>query len=366
MRAKPQSVLGFVTWWRFAFWHDKVVTKGPGVRTRLPPVDLRHLQVLHWRGDHVANASPCAGPTAVADVFQIDTCQRRVALLTDPLVLERLRSHLPSDGAVQVFSGAEAYSFLLRFACGLESRLLAETEIFGQIKQAWRAYELAAGSLCRQLGPLMRQLFQDTKAIRAQHLSGTGSASYGSQVRRLLRDGSSGPALLIGAGQLAQSVAPWIECSELWLWNRTPAKAEALAEQLRKRYPERRFRVLEASAMTELDAWRQALNIIVCVPADAGRDAERIRAWQSRELVGGQVIHLGGDMRSNPQWRHLRQLTSLDTLFDLLQAQSAQRQRQVRCALQACTDKALPHGQGGNANQANGREDAAALAASSG
>lgn len=329
-------------------------------------MDLRQLQVLHWRGDHVANASPCAGPTAVADAFQIDTCQRRVALLIDPSVLERLRSHLPADGAVQIFSGSDAYAFLLRFACGLESRLVAETEIFGQIKQAWRAYELAAGSLRRQLAPLMRQLFQDTKEIRAQHLSGTGSASYGSQVRRLLRDGRSGPALLIGAGQLAQSVAPWIECSELWLWNRTLAKAEALAEQLRQRYPERQFRVLASTAGAELAAWQQALNIIVCAPADAGRDAERIEAWQSRALQAGQVIHLGGDMRSHPQWRHIKQLTSLDTLFDLLQAQSDQRQRQVRCALQACTDKALPHGQGSSTNQADGREDVAALAAFSG
>jgi glutamyl-tRNA reductase len=325
-------------------------------------VDLRHLQVLHWRGDHVANASPCAGPTAVADAFQIDTCQRRVALLIEPTVLERLRSHLPADGAVQVFSGSDAYAFLLRFACGLESRLVAETEIFGQIKQAWRAYELAAGSLRRQLAPLMRQLFQDTKEIRAQHLSGTGSASYGSQVRRLLRDGANGPALLIGAGQLAQSVAPWIECSELWLWNRTPAKAEALAAQLRRRYPGRVCRVLEGTK-AELAAWQQALNVIVCAPADAGRDAERIEAWHSRASQTGQVIHLGGDMRNNPQWRQLQQLTSLDTLFDLLQAQSDQRQRQVRCALQACTDKALPHGQGDSTSQADGREDMAALAA---
>jgi glutamyl-tRNA reductase len=342
------------------------VTKALGAPTRLPPVDLRQLQVLHWRGDHVANASPCAGPTAVADAFQIDTCQRRVALLTDPAVLERLRTHLPADGAVQIFTASDAYAFLLRFACGLESRLVAETEIFGQIKQAWRAYELAAGSLRQQLAPLMRQLFQDTKEIRAQHLSGTGSASYGSQVRRLLRDGAGGPALLIGAGQLAQSVAPWIECSELWIWNRTPAKAEALAAQLRKRQPERQIRVVTSDRHSEIEAWQQARNVVLCVPADPERDGERIRAWQSRAHSGRQVIHLGGDMRANPQWRDVQALTSLDTLFDMLQEQSDQRQRQVQCALQACADKALLRGQGGNAKQADGREDVAAFAALSG
>jgi hypothetical protein len=329
-------------------------------------VDLRQLQVLHWRGDHVANASPCAAPTAVADAFQIDTCQRRVALLSDSAVLERLRSHLPSHGAVQVFAGSEAYAFLLRFACGLESRLVAETEIFGQIKQAWRDYELAAGSLRRQLAPLMRQLFQDTKEIRAQHLSGTGSTSYGSQVRRLLRNSAAGPALLVGAGQLAQSVAPWIECSELWIWNRTPAKAEVLAEQLRKRYPERQFRVLEGDPRDEIAAWQRVQNIVLCVPADAERDIERIRAWQSQPRPDGQVLHLGGDMRAHPQWHHLAGLTSLDTLFDMLQEQSDLRQRQVQCALQACADKAQLRGQHASARQAAGREHVAAFAALSG
>jgi Glutamyl-tRNAGlu reductase, N-terminal domain len=366
LRGKPQSRLGFATRIRNAAGHDKAVTKGLGAPTSLPIVDLRHLQVLHWRGDHVANASPCAGPTAVADAFQIDTCQRRVALLLDASVLERLRSHLPADGAVQIFSGAAAYSFLLRFACGLESRLVAETEIFGQIKEAWRAYELAEGSLRRPLAPLMRQLFRDTKEIRAQYLSGTGSASYGSQVRRLLRDGASGPALLIGAGQLAQSVAPWIECSELWIWNRTPGKAEALAQQLRERHPERQFRVLQGREEAELTGWRQAVNVVVCVPADAERDAARVQAWLSRTLESGQVIHLGGDMHANPLWREVKPLTSLDTLFNMLQAQSDHRQRQVQCALQACTDRAVPHGDEGSAQQANGREDVAALAALSG
>jgi hypothetical protein len=152
----------------------------------------------------------------------------------------------------------------------------------------------------------------------------------------------------------------------LWIWNRTPAKAEALAAQLRKRQPERRIRVVTGARHSEIEAWQQARNVVLCVPADPERDGERIRAWQSRAHSGRQVIHLGGDMRANPQWRDVQALTSLDTLFDMLQEQSDQRQRQVQCALQACADKALLRGQGGNAKQADGREDVAAFAALSG
>jgi hypothetical protein len=68
-------------------------------------------------------------------------------------------------------------------------------------------------------------------------------------------------------------------------------------------------------------------------------------------------------MRANAQWCTVTALTSLDTLFDMLQEQSDQRQRQVQCALHACTDKSLLHGQGGSAHQADAQEDVAAFAA---
>ena len=43
------------------------------------------------------------------------------------------------------YRGVDAYRFMLQLACGLESEIAGETEILGQIKDAWRDYE-AAGS----------------------------------------------------------------------------------------------------------------------------------------------------------------------------------------------------------------------------
>ena len=42
-----------------------------------------------------------------------------------------------SDAAGELYQGADAYGFLLRLASGLESEIAGETEIFGQIKEAW-------------------------------------------------------------------------------------------------------------------------------------------------------------------------------------------------------------------------------------
>ncbi len=58
----------------------------------------------------------------------------------------------------------------------------------------------------------MQRLLQDTKEIRSEYVVGLGSATYGSLVRRLLGGPGSGPTLLLGAGQLAETVLPYLEC----------------------------------------------------------------------------------------------------------------------------------------------------------
>ena len=170
---------------------------------------LAELQVLHL--DAAAFGLTQADRVAVrggAEAWVIDTCQRTVIVASGRGSRDRLVARLPAAARAQGFAGAEAYAFLLRFACGLESRLVGETEIFGQIKESWREFSSAPGTLSRELDSWIQRLFKDTKEVRAAQLSRLGSASYGSQVRRLLGAATDGPTLLVGAGQLAQAVAP--------------------------------------------------------------------------------------------------------------------------------------------------------------
>jgi hypothetical protein len=328
-------------------------------------VELHDLNVLNWRG---ARAPGVAGAEAAAesgpglDYLPIDTCQRRVAVCNGAAMLTLLRHEFPDDGALESYEGAEAYAFLLRFAAGLESKLVAETEIFGQIKTAWRAFFERGTPLAGQLSPWIQLLFQDAKEIRSQHLSRLGSASYGSQVRRLLGDeAGGGPTLLVGAGQLAQSVGPWLPGSELWLWNRTHERALELSRELAKRDPARPVRVLEADADAELAAWRAARNVIVCVPADAAQDAARVAAWNERAERGGRVIHLGLGAEGRAPWNGLPALVSLGALFEMLQAHSEQRRRQFERARRACQEKALLRSLSANSSHPHSWEDLAAF-----
>lgn len=331
-------------------------------------MELRELYVLHWRGAHLASTSVPEARSGL-DVFLIDTCQRRVALLHGREDLLRTRAEFPSDGMLEVFDGVEAYAFLLRFACGLESKLVAETEIFGQIKGAWRQFSERGTPLSRQLSPWMQLLFQDAKAVRAQYLGNLGSASYGSQVRRLLgapasgaAEGAGGPTLLIGAGQLAQSVAPWLTGAELWLWNRTRERAVELARELTKR-SSRPVRVIDSAEQAELEAWRSAQNIVVCIPSDPSRDAERVAAWRQRGAEAGQgrVVHLGLGAEGVAPWGGLSELVSLGSLFDMLRSQSEQRIRQLQRARRACQEKGVLRALGSGCSHSHSWEDLAAF-----
>ncbi len=313
----------------------------------------------------------------------IDTCQRRVAVFNGRHAREQnaalIALALPDDGVIERFEGVDAYSFLLRFACGLESKLVAETEIFGQIKQAWREFSsgdgvghgvghgVGKGALAPQLSPWIQLLFQDAKAVRAQYLAKLGSASYGSQVRRLLGDDARhGPILLVGAGQLAQSVAPWLTGTELLICNRTPERAIELSRELAKRDATRPVRVIEGGIDAELAAWRQVRHVILCVPAEERLDAQRIAAWNERrredsDAGNGRIVHLGLGAQQTSAWDSLPELVSLGALFDMLQAQSELRRRQIERAARACVEKALLRSLGANSSHPHSWEDLTAF-----
>jgi hypothetical protein len=342
---------------------DAPVTLPARLKASLRAMKLAELQVLHLDGaDFQLTAAEQGAAAGHGQAWVIATCQRTVVVAAGREARAALTERLPDAARAQGYTGAEAYAFLLRFACGLESRLVGETEIFGQIKESWRQFSARPGLLSRQLDSWVQLLFQDTKEVRAHQLSGLGSASYGSQVRRLLGTASAGPTLLVGAGQLAQAVAPWIQAGELLLWNRTRDKALELERLVVERNPQRACRVLEASAGAELEAWSTAGDIVLCVPADPVRDAVRIAAWNARAEHSGRIVHLGLGESGDASWARVSGLTSLTALFDMLKAQSELRSVHVGRARRACAEKAVLRSLGPSATQAHGWEDLAAFA----
>jgi Glutamyl-tRNAGlu reductase, N-terminal domain/Shikimate / quinate 5-dehydrogenase len=320
-------------------------------------VTVQNLQVLHSSEATLALPVGIGAAALRGDALVLHTCQRILAVTLDAATSAVLQSELTDDERTESQTGAAAYDLLLRLACGLESRLAGETEVFGQFKQCWSDFAKARSPLAGQLSGTMQALFRDVKDIRSRFLTGTGSASYGSLVRRVLASTDGGtthsenampvaPVLLIGAGQLAQSVAPWLNASDLLIWNRNVQRAHELADELRRRDRERRVVVLGADTAAELAAWRSARDVVVCIPPDAERDRARIAAWMAPRAERGRLVHLGfselpGNGCAHRDWESAPNLLHLGHMYDLLRASNEQRRAQLDQARRACEDKSL-------------------------
>ena len=282
----------------------------------------------------VAQSAPDA---LLPDACAVKTCLREVRIAAVPGDSQPAPMEARAAG-YDSYTGADAYRFLLQLACGLESEIAGETEILGQIKQSWRDYETAHAAEARALRPWMQRLLQDTKEVRTEYVVGLGSATYGSLVRRLLGGTLTGPTLLLGAGQLAETILPFLDSGEVLVWNRSRERAEAMLSRQRAAQTAGRVALLPSTA--EAEAWHRARDVVICIPADEERDAERVRWWRNRARHEGRILHLGIDSAADTPWEQVEGLATLKDLFGLRDTQAVQREQLLARARKACADKA--------------------------
>ncbi len=130
----------------------------------------------------------------------------------------------------------DAVRHLFRVSAGLESMLLGEAEILGQVREAYlRAHE------GRVTGPVLNRLFQGAleigKRVRAETELGTrpmGVASAGIKLaERIFGKLQERSALVLGAGTISEQVVSHLrdrKIKNLYLMNRSREKAEEFAK----------------------------------------------------------------------------------------------------------------------------------------
>ncbi|GGC79819.1 glutamyl-tRNA reductase [Vreelandella lutescens] len=132
----------------------------------------------------------------------------------------------------------EAARHLMRVAVGLDSMVLGEPQILGQLKDAYQQARQAKG-----LGGELERLFQHTFAVAKQVRTETGigknpvSVAYAavSMASRIFDDFSRARALLIGAGETIELVARHLHeagVRQLTVANRTRERAEQISSSL--------------------------------------------------------------------------------------------------------------------------------------
>lgn len=127
---------------------------------------------------------------------------------------------------------------LMRVCSGLDSMVLGEPQILGQMKQAFRDAN-AIGTVGTELSPLFETAFSVAKRVRTDTAIGHSPVSVAfaavDLARQIFADLGSRKALLIGAGDTVQLAARHLKragIGQISIANRTVHRAAALAEEV--------------------------------------------------------------------------------------------------------------------------------------
>jgi len=156
----------------------------------------------------------------------------------------------------------EALLHLFRVAASLDSMVVGEAQIQGQVKEAHaRAQEAGAGGAA--LARVVSAALSAAKRVRTETAIARGAVSVSSvavqMARKVLGDPAGRAVLLIGAGEMAQLAARELHASgaELLVANRTGTASEALAAEVGG----------IAVGLGELPALLQRADVVLCSTA---------------------------------------------------------------------------------------------------
>lgn len=141
---------------------------------------------------------------------------------------------LPS---LYVQEGEEAVLHLMRVASGLDSLVLGEPQILGQVKSAFSVSQ-ELGAISRLSERLFHKVFMAAKRIRTETSIGAHAVSVAfaacTLARQIFESISDATILLIGAGETIELVLKHLverDCNHLIIANRTVANAAIFAER---------------------------------------------------------------------------------------------------------------------------------------
>src|ERR1051325_7046227 len=191
------------------------------VPPKTAPLDLRERLSL-TEGRAAGALRELTDVAGVHEAAAISTCNRTELYLvvSDPVeaestalgVLTRQAEIRPTEllGHLYSLRAVEAARHLMKVTAGLDSMILGEAEIQGQVK---RAYELAMVE--GATGPVLNRLFRDALTAGGRARDETGISQKGVSIpsvavelaRRTIGDLSDRRVLVVGAGETAELVA---------------------------------------------------------------------------------------------------------------------------------------------------------------
>jgi glutamyl-tRNA reductase len=317
-----------------------------GMSHRTAPLELRE---RYAAPDPRPILTKLAADVDVEEAVLLSTCNRVEILVATRRPAEarlRLRSLFERDlgddvapgsreleGALYVYEDREVVRHVFRVACAIDSMVVGEPQILGQVKEAYRA-----AVECGACGPLLGRLFQRAFATAKRVRNETRLAERPVSVARVAVDLArqifesleDKTALLVGAGEMIELALEAFRAQGLGairVANRTPARAAALAA---------RFSA-SAHGLEELPQLLARSDVVLtCIGADAPLiTAELVRGvLRSRRQRPIFAIDIGVPRNIDPAVNELDDvyLYDLDDLAGVAEANVAQRRRELERA----------------------------------
>lgn len=181
----------------------------------------------------------------VEECAVLKTCNRVEVYVVSPkgskVLLEFAKHMKVSSRIIDFLDHDESLRHLLRLTSGLESMIVGEDQILGQVKELF-AMAKKAGAVGKTLDTAFGKAIQVGKRIRSETGINKGSVSIGSAAVELAEKTLGGlqgkTVMVIGAGEMGTLVAKALankNIKVIYVANRTFDKAEALACELKGR-----------------------------------------------------------------------------------------------------------------------------------
>ncbi|RJS26977.1 glutamyl-tRNA reductase [Corallococcus sp. H22C18031201] len=184
---------------------------------------------------------------APVEALWVSTCNRVEVYLAAPtarLGRERVHAELRELGGAEALEhlyeheGEAALVHLFRVASSLDSMVLGEAQILGQLKDSFERGQ-GAGAVRGEMTRVCAAAFSCAKRVRTETAIGRAATSMASAAVQLaskvfdgLRDKT---VLVVGAGEMGELAARHLRqagAGRLWITNRTLSRAEALAGEV--------------------------------------------------------------------------------------------------------------------------------------
>jgi glutamyl-tRNA reductase len=203
----------------------RTLVQQPGIREALILSTCNRVEFLTWQEDAQVSDSPAhASPGLLRFLHEYFAVPS-----------ETVQPHLYE------FRDREAIRHLFRVASSLDSMVVGEPQILGQVKESY-AIARQVGAISTTLEPLFQRVFSVAKRVRSETHIGSNSVSIASVAvdlaRKIFGSLHGKTVLLVGAGKMSELAARHLiqhGATSILVANRTPEKAALIAGQIAER-----------------------------------------------------------------------------------------------------------------------------------